>query len=325
MSMRIVFMGTPEFAVTALQKLVESKYDVVGVITAPDQAAGRGKKIRISAVKEYALTQNLSLLQPVNLKDPVFVEELRCLNADIQVVVAFRMLPEIVWNMPPLGTFNLHASLLPQYRGAAPINHAIMNGESETGVTTFFLDKSIDTGKIIMQKKCAISVEDNFGSLHDKLMILGADLIIETLDAVEVGNHQIRSQSELITDYSVLKPAPKIFKQDCEIVWNRDSKNIVNKIRGLSPYPAAYSYLHNIDGQHTLYLKIFKATEIINENPDASPGCIFSDSKTYVHVITANGAISIEEVQLEGKKRLPIINFLHGFNLIAFRSFKTLI
>lgn len=323
--MRIIFMGTPEFAVTALNKLIESNYNIVGVITAPDQAAGRGKKIRMSAVKEYALAHNLNILQPVNLKDPLFVEELRDLKADIQIVVAFRMLPEIVWNMPPKGTFNLHASLLPQYRGAAPINHAIMNGETETGVTTFFLDKAIDTGKIIMQKKCAITPDDNAGSLHDKLMVLGADLIIETLQVLETETHAIVSQSELIEDHSALKPAPKIFKEDCELEWNNEGQTLLNKIRGLSPYPAAYSYLQMEGEQKTLYIKIFKAQLVKQESHVSKPGHIYTDSKTYVHVLTAHGIISIEEVQLEGKKRMSIVDFLRGFNLTAEYHFRTLI
>lgn len=312
--MRIVFMGTPEFAVTALQKLIEHNYNVVGVITAPDQAAGRGKKIRMSAVKEYALSQNLKLLQPVNLKDPVFIEELRKLNADIQIVVAFRMLPEVVWNMPPKGTFNLHASLLPQYRGAAPINHAIMNGETETGVTTFFLDKEIDTGKIILQKKCVIDKEDDAGSLHDKLMLLGAELIIETLETIESGNLSVISQ-ELIKPTNTLKTASKIYKEDCELNWNRDSETILNKIRGLSPYPTAFSHLRINSENRVYYIKIFKAQISKIQYPKSEPGTIITDSKTYIHVSTANEILSIEEVQLEGKKRMTVVNFLRGFNL----------
>ncbi len=321
--MRIVFMGTPEFAVTALQKLVESNFEVVGVITAPDQAAGRGKKIRMSAVKEYALSQDLRLLQPTNLKNPEFIEELRSLKADIQVVVAFRMLPEVVWNMPPKGTFNLHASLLPQYRGAAPINHAIMNGEIETGVTTFFLDKKIDTGKIILQRKCTITPEDDMGSLHDKLMFLGADVIVETLETVKSDTISVIPQSDLITSKSDLKSAPKIFKKDGELNWNLDGKTVLNKIRGLSPYPAAYSYLQLGNDKKDYYLKIFKSELVEKEYPRSKPGTIFTDSKTYFHVITSKGVISIDEVQLEGKKRMSLINFLRGFNLTTPCSFKT--
>lgn len=323
--MRIVFMGTPEFAVTALQRLIEHNYNIVGVITAPDQAAGRGKKIRMSAVKEYALSQNLKLLQPANLKNPDFIEELQKLKADIQIVVAFRMLPEIVWAMPPKGTFNLHASLLPHYRGAAPINHAIINGETETGVTTFFLDKEIDTGKIILQRKCDILPEDNAGTLHDKLMFLGADLIIETLKIIESGDISIISQNELINDSVSLKKAPKIFKEDCELNWNRDSETILNKIRGLSPYPAAYSYLKANMEQKTYYLKIFKASLSQETFPNSKPGTIFTDSKNYIYVRTKDGFISIEEVQLEGKKRMFIVDFLRGFHLTSAYSFTSLI
>ncbi len=323
--MRIVFMGTPEFAVTALKKLIENNYNVVGVITAPDQAAGRGKKIRMSAVKEYALSQNLTLLQPTNLKNPDFVEELQKLKADIQIVVAFRMLPEVVWAMPPKGTFNLHASLLPHYRGAAPINHALINGETETGVTTFFLDKEIDTGKIILQRKCDILPEENAGTLHDKLMFLGAELIIETLQLIEIGNLSITPQNELISNSLSLKKAPKIFKEDCELNWNRDSETVLNKIRGLSPYPAAYSYLKENTDRKTYYLKIFKASLSKDAFPKSKSGTILTDSKTYFYVCTANGIISIEEVQLEGKKRMSLINFLHGFRLTSEFSFVSLI
>jgi len=323
--MRIVFMGTPEFAVAALDKLVNSEYEVVGVITAPDKIAGRGKKVHMSAIKEYAVTHNLKLLQPIKLKDPLFIEELAALKADIQIVVAFRMLPEVVWNMPPKGTFNLHASLLPQYRGAAPINHAIMNGETETGVTTFFLDTEIDTGKIILQNTCAITDEDNAGTLHDKLMHLGADLILKTLDAVKDNKLISIPQSDLIKESSNLKSAPKIFKQDGELNWNRDSKTIVNKIRGLSPYPAAYSYFRMNQDEKTFYLKIFKAKIVDSKYLESKFGTVFTDSRTYFHVITKNGVIALDEVQLEGKKRMDVRDFLRGFKLTTPCSFTTLI
>lgn len=323
--MRIVFMGTPEFAVAALDKLVNSEYEVVGVITAPDKIAGRGKKVRMSAIKEYAVAHNLKLLQPIKLKDPLFIEELTALKADIQIVVAFRMLPEVVWNMPPKGTFNLHASLLPQYRGAAPINHAIMNGESQTGVTTFFLDKEIDTGKIILQRTCVITDEDNAGTLHDKLMYLGADLILKTLDAVKDNKLISIPQSDLIKESSNLKSAPKIFKQDGELNWNQDSKTILNKIRGLSPYPAAYSHFRMNQDEKTFYLKIFKAQIVDSKYPESKFGTVFTDSKTFIHVITKNGVISLVEVQLEGKKRMDVSNFLRGFKLSTPCSFITLI
>lgn len=322
--MRIVFMGTPEFAVAALEKLLASEHDIVGVITAPDQIAGRGKKIKTSAVKNYALAHNLKLLQPPKLKDPIFLEELAELKADIQVVVAFRMLPQVVWDMPPKGTFNLHASLLPQYRGAAPINHAIINGETKTGVSTFFLDKEIDTGKIIFQKECNITPEDNAGSLHDKLMHLGADLILETLKAVAEERYSSIPQEELIGHLAVLNPAPKLYKQDGELDWNREAYAILNKIRGLSPYPAAYSHLKLADSEKTYYLKIFEAEIKDNKYPNAEVGSIFTDSKTYIHVISANGVLALKEVQLEGKKRLDVLSFLRGFKLATPCSFTTL-
>ena len=321
--MRIVFMGTPEFAVTALQKLVEHNYEIVGVITAPDQPAGRGKKIRMSAVKEFALKHHLTILQPTNLKDPLFIEELQKLKADIQIVVAFRMLPEIVWNMPPKGTFNLHASLLPQYRGAAPINHAIMNGETETGVSTFFLDKEIDTGKIILQSKCTISKNDNAGSLHDKLMLLGAELIIDTLVAIETNNYKITPQNELVTAKHNLKPAPKIFKQDCALNWEHHTVTLLNKIRGLSPYPAAYSHLKTENAAY--YLKIYAASKAEKRFPNAKIGSLFTDTKTYIHVVTGDGTLSLDEIQLEGKKRMQIVDFLRGFKLEPSSFFTSLI
>ncbi|MBN1650870.1 MAG: methionyl-tRNA formyltransferase [Bacteroidales bacterium] len=321
--MRIVFMGTPEFAVSALEKLIEHNYEVVGVITAPDQPAGRGKKIRMSGVKEFALEHQLTILQPTNLKDPLFIEALQMLKADIQVVVAFRMLPEIVWNMPPKGTFNLHASLLPQYRGAAPINHALMNGETETGVTTFFLDKEIDTGKIILQRKCAISAKDNAGSLHDKLMLLGAELIIDTLVAIETNQYKITPQKDLVHAQSDLKPAPKIFKQDCALNWEQSTETILNKIRGLSPYPAAYTHLKTDD--QPFYLKIFAASKVEKSYPGAKYGSLFTDTKTYIHGVTGDGTISLDEIQLEGKKRMQIVDFLRGFKLAPHSFFTSLI
>ncbi len=311
--MRIIFMGTPEFAVFSLQKLIESNFNVVGVVTAPDQAAGRGKKIRQSAIKEYAFKQGLKILQPIKLKDPEFIAELRELKADLQIVVAFRMLPEIVWNMPPKGTFNLHASLLPQYRGAAPINHAIINGETQTGVTSFFLDKKIDTGKIILQEKCSITPEDNAGSLHDKLMLLGADLVIKTVRVIESNQVSTKSQNEWIeTD---LNAAPKIFKQDCQIDWNKSSESIHNKIRGLSPYPAAYSYLKHDTIDKPYYLKIFETEKLEIDYPNSIPGQIFTDSKSYIHVVALDGVLSLIEIQLEGKKRMSVKDFLRGFDI----------
>lgn len=319
--MRIIFMGTPEFAVLSLKKLIENKYTIVGVVTAPDQAAGRGKKIRQSSVKKYALKQGLKILQPVKLKDPEFIDELRALKADLQIVVAFRMLPEIVWAMPPKGTFNLHASLLPQYRGAAPINHAIINGEIQTGVSSFFLDQKIDTGNIILQKTCSITPQDNAGSLHDKLMVLGADLVVETVKEIELNRVSPKSQNELIE--SDLKAAPKIFKPDCQINWNKSSERIHNKIRGLSPYPAAYSYLKFDSIEKSYYLKIFETEKIEINYPKSDPGQIFTDSKSYIHVISLEGVLSLIEVQLEGKKRMSVKEFLRGFDLSKPCRFKS--
>ncbi len=323
--MRIVFMGTPDFAVGALQKLVENNYSIVGVITATDQIAGRGQKLQFSAVKNYALSQGLHILQPSNLKDPNFLEELKELKADIQVVVAFRMLPELVWDMPPLGTFNLHASLLPQYRGAAPINHVLMNGETETGVTTFFLNKEIDTGKIILQKKCLIAADDDAGSLHDKLKQLGAELILETIHSIEQNEFQSIDQSLLTTNLTKLKPAPKIFKNDCEINWNEKSKTIQNKIRGLSPYPAAFTYLLNKETSQKYSIKIFKVSQTSENDPILNTGQISTDAKNFLQVKTQDQMLSIEQVQLEGKKRIGIKEFLRGFPINNQWSFTSLI
>lgn len=314
-------MGTPDFAVYSLKKLIENNYNIVGVITAVDQPAGRGKKIKISAVKEFALEHKLNLLQPVNLKDPDFIEKLHALNADIQIVVAFRMLPAIVWDMPPFGTFNLHASLLPQYRGAAPINHAIINGETETGLTTFFLDKEIDTGKIILQEKCSIDANDDFGSLHDKMMILGAGLIIKTLELIENKRHNSIAQSDLIGNSTSLKPAPKIFKEDCKINWKLTAEEINNKIRGLSPYPTAYSYIQAVNGEQKYYVKIFNAEIIDKTATFEKEGMVESDKKNYIHVKCKNGYISIKELQIEGKKRMSTQDFLRGFDFSGKWSF----
>ena len=237
--LRIIYMGTPDFAVEPLKQLVENGYNIVGVITMPDKPAGRGHKLQYSPVKEYALSKGLTLLQPTKLKDEAFIEELKSLNADLQIVVAFRMLPEVVWNMPRLGTFNLHASLLPQYRGAAPINWAIINGETETGITTFFLTHEIDTGKIIQQEKIAIEDTDNVGIIHDKLMFKGSELVLQTVDAILRGDIKPKPQEELYQSESELKPAPKIFKETCKIDFCKTTKEVYDLIRGMSPYPAA--------------------------------------------------------------------------------------
>ncbi|OPZ32064.1 MAG: Methionyl-tRNA formyltransferase [Bacteroidetes bacterium ADurb.BinA174] len=313
--LRIVFMGTPDFAVESLKALVENNYNIVGVITAPDKPAGRGYKLQPSAVKEYALSKGLHILQPENLKNEVFLTELKQLEADIQVVVAFRMLPETVWNMPPKGTFNLHASLLPQYRGAAPINWAIINGEKETGVTTFFLKHEIDTGEIIFQEKIVIEDNDNAETIYDKLMILGSQLVLKTIDAVINGDIQSQPQSFFIKNENDLKLAPKIFKETGEINWNKPAREIHNLVRGLSPYPAAWTEFE-VNGEK-LNFKIFE-TKINNEKHQQSPGEIITDNKTTLQVAVQDGFIEILDIQLSGKKRMKIKDFLNGFSFLLF-------
>ena len=268
--LRIVYMGTPDFAVEPLKRLVEGGYNVVGCITMPDKPAGRGHKIQFSPVKEYAIEKNIPLLQPEKLKDEGFQSDLKAWNADLQIVVAFRMLPESVWNMPRLGTFNLHASLLPQYRGAAPINWAVINGEKETGVTTFFLTHDIDTGNIILQEKIKIEETDNVGIVHDKLMTIGADLVTKTVDKILDGTITTTQQSVLYENPSELKPAPKIFKETCKIDFNEKAQRIHNLVRGLSPYPAAWCELLDREGNATA-IKVFE-TEILNSGNGGEPG-----------------------------------------------------
>lgn len=309
--LRIVFMGTPGFAVESLRALVENNYNVVSVITAPDRPAGRGYKLQPSAVKEYALSQGLNILQPEKLKDETFLEELRALKADIQVVVAFRMLPEVVWDMPPMGTFNLHGSLLPQYRGAAPINWAIINGEKQTGVTTFFLTHEIDTGKIIMQESITIEPNDNVEVIHDKLMHIGAKLVTKTIDNIIEGEVEAKAQSNYFDNESELKPAPKIFKETCEIDWSKSSADIHNFVRGLSPYPAAWANLE-VNG-NALTFKIFE-TKPIKELHDLKPGTIVTDNKTTLRIATQDGFVELLDIQLSGKKRMKTSQFLNGFS-----------
>jgi len=313
--LRIVFMGTPEFAVPSLKALIDTGYNVVGVITAPDKQAGRGKKIKMSAVKTFALDNELNILQPYKLKDESFLNELTKLKCNLQIVVAFRMLPKVVWNMPELGTFNLHASLLPQYRGAAPINFALINGEKTTGLTTFFIDNKIDTGRIIKQELITISQTDDAGSLHDKMMQKGAKLVTDTVDLILSNKAITHEQKLLINEDKNLKSAHKIDKEYCRINWNNNANTIYNFIRGLSPYPAAFSELISSNG--TKYLvKIYK-TEIIPSNEQSqNHGEILTDGKTYLHVITNLGVISILELQLSGKKRMIIGDFLRGFQKI---------
>jgi methionyl-tRNA formyltransferase len=310
--MKVIFMGTPEFAVQSLDAIVQSAHEVAAVVTAADKPAGRGKKLRASAVKEYALQHNIPVLQPVKLKDPEFLEQLKSYQADVFVVVAFRMLPEAVWAMPPKGTFNLHASLLPQYRGAAPINHAIINGETQSGVTTFFLDKEIDTGSIIFQESCPIEETDDAGILHDKLMKTGAKLVVKTLDAIANNTIDTRSQNELIKDPQELKPAPKIFKEDCRIDFSKDSRSCYNLIRGLSPYPGAFTTLLSPDGKSYL-LKIFKTR--IENGQNVPAGSIDTDGKKYLKISCADGVLDIKELQLQGKKRMQTEELLRGFKL----------
>lgn len=303
-------MGTPDFAVASLQALVENGYNVVGVITAPDKPAGRGRQLHESAVKKYAVEKGLHIMQPEKLKNPDFITELESLKADLQVVVAFRMLPEIVWRMPRLGTFNLHGSLLPHYRGAAPLNWAVINGDKETGVTTFLLSHEIDTGAILFKEKIAIGEDDTVGDVHDALMGIGARLVLKTVDALAEGNYSPIEQDELAAGES-LKPAPKIFKEDCRIDWTKPGEEIRNLIRGLSPYPAAWTELEDENGK-THALKIYFAGLEKTGNP--VPGTIESDGKTYLKIAAADGWLNISDLQMSGKKRMKTEDFLRGFH-----------
>lgn len=312
--LKIVFMGTPEFAVESLRTLIENQYNVVGVVTMPDKPAGRGHKLQESAIKKYALEQKLPILQPEKLKDQTFLQTLQSWQADIQIVVAFRMLPEAVWAMPPLGTFNLHASLLPQYRGAAPINHAIINGEKETGVTTFFLTHRIDTGNIICQKKIPINPTDNAGTIHNKLMHLGATLVRETVDLVLSERVQTTSQESLIDNDLTLKTAPKIYKDTCRIDWNKKAIEIHNHIRGLAPYPTAWTSLSLSKDSEPIYLKVFES-EIKDNTQSLPPGSIQTDGKTFLHVASCDNIIALKVVQTAGKKAMPIADLLRGMKL----------
>lgn len=304
--LRIVFMGTPDFAVSTLKALVENHYTIVGVITAPDRPAGRGQKLHESAVKQYAMSQNLTILQPTNLKDEAFLSDLKQLNANLQIVVAFRMLPKVVWQMPAYGTFNLHASLLPNYRGAAPINWAIINGETQTGVSTFFIDEKIDTGEMILQEPIAIEPDDNAGSLHDKLMALGSQLVLKTVDLIQQGSVNTTPQK----DSQNIKTAYKLNKDNCKIDWNESLTSIHNKIRGLSPYPGAWCSL--INGADTLSIKIFKS-EMEPSDQNFETGTIIA-SKQDLKVAAKNGFIIIKEIQLPGKRSMDIKSLLNGYS-----------
>ncbi len=305
--MKIIFMGTPQFAVASLDALLTAGCEIVAVITAPDKPAGRGQKIGESAVKQYALEKGLKVLQPEKLKSPEFLAELKAFNAELQVVVAFRMLPEVVWAMPSKGTLNLHASLLPQYRGAAPINWVLINGEKETGVTTFFLKHEIDTGDILFTEKITLTGSETAGELHDRLMEKGAGLLVKTVKGIESGRYNEHPQSQLLNGEE-LKHAPKLFKEDCLIDWNKPVEEIYNKIRGLSPIPTAYTHLNG------KVLKIFKAGyEVLKTNLNA--GEYFTDHKTYLKFAASNGYISLDQIQMEGKRAMGIEEFLRGIKL----------
>ena len=313
--MKIIYFGTPEFASSQLEAIISAGYEVAAVVTVPDKPAGRGKKIQSSDVKLTAMRYGLPVMQPVSLKSHDFIEELSSYKADLFVVVAFRMLPEIVWTMPPMGTFNLHASLLPQYRGAAPINHAVINGEKETGLTTFLLDKEIDTGEIIKQEKVIIEKNETAGSLHDKLMLLGNKVVVDTIKMIEDGNVHPQSQESIVERENLqLKPAPKIFKEDCKIDWNRDAKSIYDFVRGLSPYPAAHTQFVSENGE-TLDVKIFEVMLKDDKTDNDKTGQIKTDGKSYIDVVLKDFCISIKVIQQAGKKSMPVADFLRGTRL----------
>lgn len=306
--LKIVFMGTPEFAVASLDALVNAGCNVVGVITAPDKPAGRGLKLQESAIKKYAVEKNLKVLQPEKLKNPQFLEELKSLNADLQVVVAFRMLPEVVWNMPPIGTVNVHASLLPQYRGAAPINWAVINGEKESGVTTFKLKHEIDTGDVLLQEKISISENETAGELHDQLKELGANVLVRTVEGLADGSLKETPQFEILNSKSeTIKHAPKIFTETCKIDWSKSVDEVHNLIRGLSPFPGAFTYLNE------KLLKIFRS-EKESKQPTISAGEFETDGKTFLKFACIDGFVLAKELQLEGKKKMNVEDFLRGIN-----------
>ena len=320
---RIVFMGTPDFAVPSLDALLQGGYNVVGVITMPDKPAGRGHKVQYSPVKQYALDHQLPILQPERLKDEQFVADLRSWRADLQVVVAFRMLPEVVWAMPRMGTFNLHAALLPQYRGAAPLNWAVINGDSVTGATTFFLDHQIDTGRIILKEPMAIGPDENVGSVHDRLMEMGKGLVTRTVDLLveaegDVSRIPTIDQDELLRDLKAstgideLRPAPKIFKETCELHYDRTTRQLHNLVRGLSPYPAAWTTLSGLTP-----VKVYRTTIVSEHQPQPADriGSIETDGKSYLHVVCTDGILALEELQLPGKKRMDVRSLLNGWKI----------
>lgn len=309
-SSRLIYFGTPEFAVAPLKKLIEAGQNVVAVVTPPDKPAGRGKKMSPPPVKSFALENNIPVLQPEKLKDESFLENIRNLRPDLQVVVAFRMMPRQLWSIPHLGTFNLHASLLPQYRGAAPINHAIINGEKQTGLTTFFIDDKIDTGEILLQEKLEIGNEETAGELHDRMMIAGASLVLKTVNEIVAGRVQPKPQALQDNNKNELKPAPKIFKEDCRLEWNNSCVQLFNKIRGLSPYPAAYSFLTG--HSEKIPTKIFRAAYKL-QNGTEKPGSLISNGKDYLHVFCKDGFLDIQELQIAGRKKMNSKDFLRGF------------
>lgn len=313
-------MGTPELAAQSLQDLVENGYHVVGVVTVADKPSGRGRKLTASPVKEYALSQGIPVLQPENLKSPVFLEQLKNLKPDVQVVVAFRMLPLQVWSLPPMGTFNMHASLLPQYRGAAPINWAIINGEQQTGVTTFLLDQQIDTGRILFRKAIPIQEGETAGSLHDKIKTEGSHLVMHTLEALAQGNVQPLDQDKLLPADQPLKKAPKIFKEDCRIDWNKSCKEVANFIHGLSPSPGAFSYLQLTENEQ-ISVKIFQVQPKTCQHP-FSAGTLLSDNKKYLGVTTPDGIIWVKSLQIAGKRRMNAEELLRGHSFFDARQWE---
>ncbi len=317
MNPKIVYMGTPEFAVAPLDALIEKGYDIVGVVTVPDKPSGRGLKLNESAVKQYAVSKGLKIMQPVSLKDEAFLEELASLGADLFIVVAFRMLPKVVWSMPRMGTFNLHGSLLPQYRGAAPINWAIINGEKVSGVTTFLIDEKIDTGNILLREECVIGENENVGSLYERLMAIGAGLVTKTVEGLVQGTLIPKPQSLFLPEGdrdkdidTIVNGAPKLTKELCRIKWNNPSQEIHNLVRGLSPYPAAYSTI--TDGTKEIDMKIYEAKPAESTSSKAA-GTVITDNKSYIHVVCKEGVLSLEEIQLAGKKRMKVKDFLLGF------------
>ncbi len=310
---RIIFLGTPEFAVASLEALVKNGYCIPAVVTAPDQPSGRGQQLKSPPVKDFAMKEGITVLQPGKLKNPEFLKQLQSFHADLFIVVAFRMLPELVWKMPPLGTFNLHASLLPQYRGAAPINHAIINGETETGLTTFFLSHEIDTGGVIFQEKMQIFPEETAGELHDRMMHAGAGLVLKTVRAITEGTVKVIEQETITGANTILKPAPKIFREHCRIDWNLPTEKIINLIRGLSPYPAAYTTLTSPSGEsHTV--KIYRALKSPEIHP-GGPGTIITDGKKRLAITCNDGTVDLVEIQQAGKRAMETEEFLRGFRI----------